>query len=82
MDNDAPAEIVAISSQVVRGAVGNRAVVFSLEAMGHPVLSLPTVILPWHPGHGPSTRVALPTTVSPRSSTTLPVPKAPAAFAL
>lgn len=60
MDNDAPAEIVAISSQVVRGAVGNRAVVFSLEAMGHPVLSLPTVILPWHPGHGPSTRVALP----------------------
>jgi pyridoxine kinase len=60
MGNDAPAEIVAISSQVVRGAVGNRAVVFSLEAMGHPVLSLPTVILPWHPGHGPSTRVALP----------------------
>lgn len=60
MDNDAPAEIVAISSQVVRGSVGNRAVVFSLEAMGHPVMSLPTVILPWHPGHGPSTRVALP----------------------
>jgi pyridoxine kinase len=60
MGIDAPAEIVAISSQVVRGSVGNRAVVFSLEAMGHPVLSLPTVVLPWHPGHGPSTRLALP----------------------
>jgi pyridoxine kinase len=59
MENDAPAEIVAISSQVVRGSVGNRAVVFSLEATGHPVLSLPTVILSWHPGHGPSTRCAI-----------------------
>jgi len=60
MDNDFPAEIVAISSQVVRGSVGNRAIVFSLEAMGHPVWSLPTVIMPWHPGHGKSTRIPLP----------------------
>ena len=57
MDSGSPAEIVAISSHVVRGAVGNRAVVFALEAMGFPVWSLPTVVLPWHPGHGPSTRI-------------------------
>jgi pyridoxine kinase len=55
-----PAEIIAISSHVVRGSVGNRAIVFSLETMGHPVWSMPTVILPWHPGHGPSTRIAIP----------------------
>ncbi|UVC08438.1 pyridoxal kinase PdxY [Rhizobium sp. TH2] len=60
MDSGSPAEIVAISSHVVRGAVGNRAVVFALETMGFPVWSLPTVILPWHPGHGPSTRIATP----------------------
>lgn len=60
MDSGSPAEIVAISSHVVRGAVGNRAIVFALEAMGFPVWSLPTVILPWHPGHGPSTRIVTP----------------------
>jgi len=60
MDSGSPAEIVAISSHVVRGAVGNRAVVFALETMGFPVWSLPTVILPWHPGHGPSTRITTP----------------------
>jgi pyridoxine kinase len=58
MESESPAEIVAISSHVVRGAVGNRAIVFALETMGFRVWSLPTVILPWHPGHGPSTRVA------------------------
>lgn len=58
MDSESPAEIVAISSHVVRGAVGNRAIVFALETMGFRVWSLPTVILPWHPGHGASTRVA------------------------
>ncbi|MDB5551520.1 MAG: pyridoxal kinase [Rhizobium sp.] len=60
MDSGSPAEIVAISSHVVRGAVGNRAIVFALETMGFPVWSLPTVILPWHPGHGPSTRITTP----------------------
>lgn len=60
MDSESPAEIVAISSHVVRGAVGNRAIVFALETMGFRVWSLPTVILPWHPGHGPSTRIATP----------------------
>jgi pyridoxine kinase len=59
-DNASPAEIIAISSHVVRGSVGNRAIVFSLETMGHPVWSMPTVILPWHPGHGASTRIVIP----------------------
>ncbi|MEM9107087.1 MAG: pyridoxal kinase PdxY, partial [Pseudomonadota bacterium] len=49
-----------ISSHVVRGSVGNRAAVFALETLGHPVWALPTVILPWHPGHGPSNRMAFP----------------------
>lgn len=48
--------VIVISSHVVRGSVGNRAAVFALEALGHPVWALPTVILPWHPGHGPASR--------------------------
>jgi pyridoxine kinase len=52
--------VIVISSHVVRGTVGNRAAVFALETLGHPVWALPTVILPWHPGHGKSTRVAIP----------------------
>jgi pyridoxine kinase len=52
--------VIAISSHVIRGSVGNRAAVFALEAMGHPVWAFPTVVLPWHPGHGPSTRLHLP----------------------
>lgn len=60
MKIEGPGAIIAISSHVARGSVGNRAVVFSLETMGHPVWSVPTVILPWHPGHGPSTRISLP----------------------
>ena len=51
--------VIAISSHVVRGCVGNRAVVFALESLGHAVWSLPTVILPWHPGHGHSTRMVV-----------------------
>lgn len=49
--------VIAISSHVARGTVGNRAVVFALETLGHPVWSVPTVTLPWHPGHGHSTRI-------------------------
>lgn len=52
--------ILVISSHVVRGAVGNRAAVFALERLGHPVWAMPTVILPWHPGHGVSTRMTVP----------------------
>ena len=46
-----PGTVVVISSHVMRGSVGLRAGAFALEAMGHPVWSVPTVILPWHPGH-------------------------------
>jgi pyridoxine kinase len=49
--------VIVISSHVIRGAVGNRVVGFTLESMGHPVWALPTVIMPWHPGQGPSTRI-------------------------
>ena len=51
--------VIVISSHVVRGTVGNRAAVFALETLGHPVWALPTVILPWHPGHGRATRIAI-----------------------
>lgn len=59
MNNDQNA-VIAISSHVIRGSVGNRAAVFALEALGVPVWAMPTVILPWHPGHGPSTRMVTP----------------------
>ena len=49
--------VIVISSHVARGSVGNRAAVFALEAHGFPVWAVPTVILPWHPGHGPATRL-------------------------
>ena len=51
-----PAVIVA-TSQVVRGGIGGRAAVFALERLGFRVWFLPTVQLPWHPGHGPATRI-------------------------
>ena len=54
---DAPRSVIVISSHVVRGAVGNRAAVFALETLGFPVWAVPTVILPWHPGHGRGTRI-------------------------
>ncbi|MFK5977890.1 MAG: pyridoxal kinase PdxY [Rhizobiaceae bacterium] len=47
--------VLAISSHVARGTVGNRASVFALEILQYPVWSVPTVILPWHLGHGAST---------------------------
>lgn len=57
-DNPAGAVIV-VSSHVVRGSVGNRAAVFALETLGHPVWAMPTVVMPWHPGHGRSTRIVI-----------------------
>lgn len=59
MSDPAPGAVIVISSHVVRGSVGNRAAVFALETLGYPVWALPTVLLPWHPGHGPSTRVTI-----------------------
>ena len=56
---DRPA-VISISSHVARGTVGNRAVVLALESLGFPVWAVPTVTLPWHPGHGPSTRIVPP----------------------
>lgn len=52
--------VIVISSHVVRGSVGNRAAVFALETLGRPVWALPTIVLPWHPGHGPATRLKFP----------------------
>lgn len=54
---DAPQAVIVISSHVARGSVGNRAAVFALETLGFPVWAVPTVILPWHPGHGRATRI-------------------------
>lgn len=59
-DRDPPRAVIVISSHVVRGTVGNRAMVFALETLGHPVWAVPTIILPWHPGHGPATRIVPP----------------------
>ncbi|EKF18657.1 pyridoxal kinase PdxY [Nitratireductor pacificus] len=53
----APPAVIVISSHVARGSVGNRAAVFALETLGFPVWAVPTVLLPWHPGHGPATRI-------------------------
>jgi pyridoxine kinase len=44
--------ILAISSQVVYGPVGNTAAVPALQARGHEVLAIPTITLSNHPGHG------------------------------
>ena len=53
----AKSTVLVISSQVARGAIGGRGAVFALERLGHPVWSVPTVWMPWHPGHGRSTRL-------------------------
>ncbi|MEQ1936631.1 pyridoxal kinase PdxY [Mesorhizobium sp. CN5-321] len=52
--------VIVVSSHVARGAVGNRAAVFALETLGFPVWAVPTVILPWHPGHSRATRIVPP----------------------
>ncbi len=57
VEADAPRAVIVISSHVARGSVGNRAAVFALETLGYPVWAVPTVILPWHPGHGSATRI-------------------------
>lgn len=57
MSESRSAAVIVVSSQVMRGSVGNRAAVFALETLGHRVWSVPTVVMPWHPGHGPSTRL-------------------------
>jgi pyridoxine kinase len=54
------ARILAISSEVVRGHVGLRAIVPALQALGHEVWPLPTVLLSNHPGHSRYERVEIP----------------------
>lgn len=49
--------VIVVNSLVSRGSVGGRASCFVLERLGFPVTFLPTVLLPWHPGHGPGTRI-------------------------
>jgi pyridoxine kinase len=44
--------VLALSSQVVFGPVGNSAGVPALQAAGCNVLQLPTILLSAHPGHG------------------------------
>lgn len=52
------AKVLCISSQVIWGPVGNTAAVPALQAAGHEVLQLPTILLSHHPGHGrPAARV-------------------------
>jgi pyridoxine kinase len=46
------AKVLAISSQVVWGPVGNTAAVPALQAEGHEVLQVPTILLSHHPRHG------------------------------
>lgn len=45
------ARILSMSSQVMRGHVGNSAAVPALQRLGHEVWPLPTVVLSNHPGH-------------------------------
>jgi pyridoxine kinase len=45
------ARILALSSQVARGHVGLSIIVPALQALGHEVIALPTVVLSNHPGH-------------------------------
>jgi pyridoxine kinase len=45
------ATVLCISSEVVRGHVGNSAARFVLQRLGHQVWALPTIILANHPGH-------------------------------
>lgn len=57
MTQKKPPSVAVISSHVVRGSIGNRAAVLALESLGLPVWAVATINLPWHPGHGPSTRI-------------------------
>lgn len=48
------AKILCLSSEVLSGAIGNAIAKPVLGALGHEVLAVPTIVLPYHPGHGPS----------------------------
>lgn len=46
-------QVLSIQSFVASGRVGNRAAAFVLERLGIEVVTVPTVFLAHHPGHGP-----------------------------
>ncbi len=52
--------ILSISSQVAFGPVGNSAAVPAMQALGHEVLAIPTIILSNHPGHGKPAALRMP----------------------
>lgn len=52
--------VIVVSSHVARGGVGNRAAVFAFERLGFRAIAVPTVLLSWHPGLGPATRIVPP----------------------
>jgi pyridoxine kinase len=53
------ATVLAVSSQVIYGPVGNSAAIPGMESLGLTVLGLPTVLLSNHPGHGAPVRQAV-----------------------
>lgn len=52
--------ILSISSHVAFGPVGNSAAVPAMQALGHEVLAVPTIILSNHPGHGKPAALRMP----------------------
>ncbi|AQS40823.1 MAG: Pyridoxal kinase [Candidatus Tokpelaia hoelldobleri] len=52
--------VLTISSHVIRGAVGNRVSVHTLEDAGCPVWSMPTVAMTWQPRHGMAHKLVTP----------------------
>lgn len=52
--------ILSVSSQVAFGPVGNTAAVPAMQAAGHEVLGVPTIILSNHPGHGKPAALRMP----------------------
>ena len=52
--------ILSVSSQVAFGPVGNTAAIPAMQAAGHEVLGVPTIILSNHPGHGKPAALRMP----------------------
>jgi pyridoxine kinase len=54
------ARVLCISSYVARGHIGLGATVPALQALGHEVIALPTVVLSNHPGHAAFAKQEMP----------------------